>query len=193
MNKKIIGIIGVAIIILASLPNAYGIANTKDKSNTINEKSNDIGFNAINIDETTIEITVNLEQFEFNCVNTAEGLFTTVRLPGYGFSCVQGKAKLPMIRKMVEIPHGSNPELIVTSESWDQISLNELSLPDMILPVQPSVEKIPGAYNDFIVDDVYYSTDEFFPEDIAKIFSEIFIDFPFDYAVATSLGQPYSL
>ncbi len=169
MNKKIIGIIGVAIIILASLPNAYGITNINDKSNTINEKSNDIGFNAINIDETTIEITVNLEQFEFNCVDTAEGLFTTVRLPGYGFSCVQGKAKLPMIRKMVEIPQGSNPELIVTSEYWDHISLYELNLPDMILTAQPSIVKIPGAYNDFIIDDEYYSTDEFIPVDIANI------------------------
>jgi hypothetical protein len=170
MNKKIIGIIGMIIIlILASVTNAFGGANTKGNQIIINDQFNDKEFSVKNIDETTIEIKVNPEEFEFNSVDTAEGLFTTVILPGYGFSSIEGKAKLPMIRKMVEIPHGSNPELIVTSDSWDEISLLELNLLDMILPVQPPVEKIPGDYNDFIMDDVYYSTDEFYPSDIANI------------------------
>ena len=170
MNKRIIGIIGtIFFLILASVTNAFGSANTKVKQITINDQSNDSEFSAINIDETTIEIMVNIEEFEFNSVDIAEGLFATVGLPGYGFSCIEGNAKLPMIRKMVEIPQGSNPELIVTSESWNQISLYELNLPDMILPVQPPVEKTTIDYNDFIVDNVYYSTDEFLPGDIANI------------------------
>ena len=170
MNKKSIGIIGaVIILILASLPNAFGFAYIKVKSNTINEQSNDNEFNAINIDEKTIKITVKLEEFKFDTINTVKGLFSTINLPSFGFSCVKGKAKLPMIRRMIEIPHGSNPKLIVTSESWDQISLHELNLPNMILPVQPSIIKNPGTNNDFTIDNEYYSTDEFGPEDIANI------------------------
>jgi hypothetical protein len=170
MKNKSIGIfVAVFILLLASLPNTFATVTTDIKSVIINEQYNKFGINANNVDKTTIEITVNLDDFEFDFVNTDKGLFTTIELPGYGFSCEIGKAKLPMIRKMVEIPHDSNPELIVTSESWEIISLEELNLPNMILPTQPSVEKINGAQYDFNIDDKYYSTGELIPENIAKV------------------------
>ncbi len=170
MNNKIIVILGVVVIlILASGPNVFGTSNTSMKLYKTNEESIDFGFNAINIDKTTIEITVSLDEFEFDTVYTDKGLFTSVILPGYGFSFENGQAKLPMIRKMVEIPHESDPELIVMSESWDYVTLNELNLYNKILPAQPSVEKNSEYDNEFIIDDNYYSTNEFVPQNIAKI------------------------
>jgi len=170
MNKKNIGIIvAVIILILASLPNVLGISNTPIKLIKINEKSDDLGFNAFNVDKTKIKITLNPDNYEFDIVNTIKGLFTTVKLPGYGFSCVIGQARLPMIRKIVEIPQGSDPELIINSETWNYVSLDEMSLSNMILPSQPSVHKNSETYHEFFLDDIYYSTSQFMPEKFAKI------------------------
>jgi len=170
MNNKNIGIIlAVIILILASLPNVFGIANPPIKVIKINEKSDNLGFNAFNVNKTKILITLNPENYEFDSINTVKGLFTTVRLPGYGFSCVIGQARLPIIRKMVEIPHGSDPELIINSEIWNHVSLDKLSLSNMILPYQPSVHKNSETYTNLFLDDDYYSTSQFMPEKFAKI------------------------
>ncbi|MCK4902226.1 MAG: PKD domain-containing protein [Thermoplasmatales archaeon] len=163
-NVKTINIVvAVAILVLASLPGVFGVTilNNMDESN--------IGFHAVNIDETTIEITVNPGEFEFDTEDTEEGLFATVALSNFVYSLVEGEAKLPAIRKMIEIPQESNPEITVTSTSWDYTSLNELSLPGQIIPAQFSVEKIPGPTGDFVLDDDYYSSNAFLPEVTAKI------------------------
>ena len=170
MNKKNICIAGIIVILIfASLPNVFASTNKQVNQNVTGEPSNNFGCSVVNIDETTIGITINLDQFEFNSVNTNKGLFTNVCLPGYGFSYNIGKARLPLIRKMVEIPHESKPELIVTSESWDFISLDELNLPNIIIPAQPSVEKNSEKSFEFILDDNYYSNFKFLPENIANI------------------------
>ena len=102
----------VVVLVLASLPSAFGLVNIPIKVENVNEQA---GFEAINIDETTIEITVNPGEFEFGSVNTEEGMFATVRLPNYVFTLVKGEAKLPIIRKMIEIPQESNPEIELKS------------------------------------------------------------------------------
>ena len=168
MNKKLIPLFGtILIIILASGPNAF--ANVQIKNYYYNQISNDIGVNAINIDKTTIEIKVKIDDFEFETIDTDKGLFTSVILPGYGFSNSVGQAKLPLIRKMVEIPQGSNPELVVISDSWDCVSLDELNIVSDIIPTQMSIEKESGYYKDLNIDKNYYSKDQFSPDNIAKI------------------------
>jgi len=170
MNSKIFGIIvAVVILILASLPNAFGIESSLIKLNKTNEQFNNSGFKVINIDETTIEILIIPKDFEFDKVNTDKGFFTTIKLPGYGSSYEKGQAKLPIIRKMVEITQKSIPELMVKSEFWEYITLDNLGLPNRILPVQPSVEKNSEIKQEFIIDDEYYSTSEFIPENFANI------------------------
>ena len=96
-------------------------------------------------------------------------MFATITLPNFGFAYVKGEAKLPIIRKIIEIPHGSNPELFISSISWEYTSLNELHLPNRIIPAQQSVEKIPEGSKDFVIDEKYYSTSSFVPENIAEI------------------------
>jgi hypothetical protein len=166
-NTIFVKIIGTVVLLaLASLPSAFGLVNIPVKAVNV---SGQTGFEAINIDETSIEITLNPGEFEFGSVNTEEGIFATLMVPNFVFSLVKGEAKLPIIRRMIEIPQGSNPELTVKSISWEHTSLNELGLPDRIVPAQQSVEKIPEPSVGFVVDEEYYSTDTFTPEIIAKI------------------------
>jgi len=97
--------------------------------------------------------------------------FATIELLDEGFSTNIGQAKLPMMRAMVEIPQGSDPEIAILSESWESTTLSRLNLPDQIIPVQPSVEKDKGTPDsaDFVIDTDFYNQDVFFPIDTVNI------------------------
>jgi len=97
--------------------------------------------------------------------------FATIELLDEGFSTNIGQAKLPMMRAMVEIPQGSDPEIAIVSESWESTTLSRLNLPDQIIPVQPSVEKDKGTPDsaDFVIDTDFYNQDVFFPIDTANV------------------------
>ena len=153
-ESKIAFALLISFILVAALPPSLGVTSVQT-----NEY----------IEQTSIELAFNPGEFEFSDVNTEEGMFATVSLPDVGFDYIEGQAKLPIIRKFVEIPQESNPEIIIDSISWDYISLAELNLPDRIIPAQFSVEKIPQPNDDFVIDDEYYSTNEFLPENIAQI------------------------
>jgi len=117
--------------------------------------------------------SLNLDSFDlsFGTQMRDEEEFATIELSGEGFSTVIGQAKLPIMRAMVEIPQGSDPEITVLSESWESTTLSRLNLPDQIIPVQPSVEKDKGTPDsaDFVIDTDFYNQDVFFPIDTANV------------------------
>ncbi len=121
------------------------------------------------VDETTIELTINSLKFEFGSISTENGMFSTVEIPGKGFTSCVGEAKLPMLKYMLEIPQNAEPEIIIKSIDWDAISLSEIDLPTKIIPFQPSIEKDADTIQDFFINNQYYSTDSFIPKIIAQI------------------------
>ncbi len=123
----------------------------------------------INSFDDSFELSFDLKDFEYEIVSTPDGEFTKVTLGNEPFSYEIGKAKLPVIRRIVEIPQGAIPEIFVDSISWEYTSLHEMNLPNMIIPSQFSTEKIPESQNEFVIDQDYYLTNSFFPEEIAKI------------------------
>jgi len=170
MNNKILSLlIAIVLIILAIVPNAFAYSDISVKSNILNEKDSLKPISVKNIDEITIQIIINIDEFEFETVSTDNGFFTSINLPGHGFSSNIGKPRLPIIRKMIEIPNDSEPELSVISESWNKVYLDELNLYNKIIPAQVSIEKKPLSNSEFIIDDNYYSKNEFLPETIADI------------------------
>lgn len=123
----------------------------------------------LTFDEPTIELTIEHPIFDFGSIQTEEGDFATIELEDEGFTTTIGEARVPMIRNMVEIPYGANPEIVIESVSWESTSLKELGLSGRILPVQPSVVKMPGDSEDFIINNDYYANNAFTPSDIAKV------------------------
>lgn len=122
-----------------------------------------------NVDASTIDLTVYTPAIEFGSTYTNGEKFATLELPNEGFTIVQGEAQIPVLRRMVEIPQGANADIVVQSVSWRYTSLKELGLPQRVLPVQPSLIKIPGATQNFVISEKYYSTNAFTPSNIAKI------------------------
>jgi len=121
------------------------------------------------IDENRIEIIVNPQTIDFSTIEKNGEKFASLELYGEGFTTIKGEAKLPVIRKMVEIPQKADPRIFVKSISWTYTSLENLKLPNKIIPLQPSVVKLPSTSSDFIIDEKYYANNAFIPNDIVKI------------------------
>jgi hypothetical protein len=118
-----------------------------------------------------LELTVTVPGFAFENVDTRQGSFARLSLDGCGATTVTGQAVLPVIRRMVEIPHGAKPVVTGVSAGFRAYELASLGIPHRLLPVQPPVEKVPGALEDapFILSADYYGTDAFLPEGVASL------------------------
>jgi hypothetical protein len=166
-NSKVIKVaLAVAVLILSLFPSSLGFISISTNPKNFFENTY---FKALNLDETTIKITVNPEEFNFGSIKSEKGMFATVKIPNFAFKLVKGEAKLPIIRRMIEIPYETDPVIKVSSISWETTSLSELNLPDRIIPAQQSIEKIPQQADDFVIDEEYYLQNSFVPKDIASI------------------------
>jgi len=145
------------VVILCSVLLATSTVAIKPDSN----KNNQI--------DKPLEIIINNLDFKYATIQTNLGSFADIEVTGEGLTTDIGKAKLPMIRRLIEIPYGSEPEIIVKSISWKTTSLKELNLPDRIIPLQPSAQKNDKPSDDIIIDEYYYSTNEYTPKDAATV------------------------
>jgi hypothetical protein len=67
--------------------------------------------------------------------------FTQLHIAGYGFSTKVGEPKLPVLKKLIEIPLNADVEVFITHKSFKEFSLDDFNLHDHIIPVQPSLSK----------------------------------------------------
>lgn len=104
-------------------------------------------------------------------VVTDRGPFTRLRLPGYGQTPVVGEALLPVIREFVELPFAATPTVRVSEVERATATLASLGIEHPLMPVQPPVEKIPGALEraDLVLEEAYYGSDAFHPSDGARV------------------------
>ena len=133
------------------------------------ERGNNLEIVVENIDLTRIHISSMIPDFQFSIVDIEDDKFTSIELIDAGQNTIEGQAKLPVIRRMIEIPQGSIPQIQMISESWESISLSDLNMPSRVIPIQPSLMKPESDENDFVIDENYYDTDAFFPEEKVKV------------------------
>jgi hypothetical protein len=165
-NKKIIFVVGAAVMLL--LVTSGGAIGANNASNKIRTK--DV-FEIRNVDFSKIELRINPPKIDFATKYENGQKYTVLEMMDEGWTNVEGEACLPVLRRMIEIPQGANLEILIESISWKQISLKDLNLPASIIPVQPSVIKIPGATEPFVINEAYYTNNVFTPSVIVKIVS----------------------
>jgi hypothetical protein len=104
-------------------------------------------------------------------LETKGGVFNQLSIPEYGITNVIGEPKLPVIRKMVQIPYGAEVGVEVIASQVSEKSLEDLGITHRIIPVQPPIPKIEGAWEkaEFVIHEDFYQTDQFSPTQVAKI------------------------
>jgi hypothetical protein len=102
---------------------------------------------------------------------TEAGSFSLISLLDHGASTVAGEPNLPVMTRMVQIPFGAEVSVSLEDFQVTERSLQELGMADRIVPVQPSVPKIEGAWEEagFVIDQEVYQRDTFLPEERVKL------------------------
>ncbi|MCK4403954.1 MAG: hypothetical protein KAW02_02575 [candidate division Zixibacteria bacterium] len=103
-------------------------------------------------------------------VATKGGIFNRLSIPECGITNVIGEPNLPMLRKMIQIPYGAEVDVEVISSEFEEKSLEELGILNRIIPIQPPIPKIEGAWEaaEFVIHEAAYQTNSFYPTELAK-------------------------
>lgn len=104
-------------------------------------------------------------------VQSKGGSYSRIALPGGGHFGQPGEPGLPALRYLVEVPPGGALKVELSPSSLQTYSLDQLGLHAPLLPVQPPVEKIPGAEDlaVFVKDAKLYAQDGFFPAERVRV------------------------
>jgi hypothetical protein len=98
--------------------------------------------------------------------------YTRLSGDGYGHRAVMGQPDLPVLRRDVEIPFGASASLEVVRADYREVRLADLSLPVVVLPLQPSQPKCGESLAFIAPTDPIYAADSFFPAAPAAISAE---------------------
>ncbi|MBN1921858.1 MAG: hypothetical protein JW892_11470 [Anaerolineae bacterium] len=115
-------------------------------------------------DATAVTLTASLPGAFAQDVTVAGQRFSQLFGEGYVASSAIGSPDLPVLRQDVEIPFGAEVTLEVVDIAFTETTLAALGL-QTIYPVQPSVEKVPGAQEatPFALDEAAYARDAWSP------------------------------
>ncbi|MBN1296293.1 hypothetical protein JXA80_05900, partial [bacterium] len=114
-----------------------------------------------------VEIDVDIDGLQSQEVKTKAGVFTRLMFDGDAYRGEIGSPRLPVIRKMVEVPYGAEINLEYTPRAIKTLDLGRHPL----IPVQAPVEKVPGAREaaPFLIDQSLYGQDRFLSQPEVRI------------------------
>jgi len=130
------------------------------------------GSNDLKVNESSyalLNVTNSLSDIQFMQVKTREGYFTLFNINDYGYSDVVGSPKLPVIKKLIEVPLNATYELEVLNENFIEINLADYDISDLMMPAQPPLSKNIDNPEDevFVFDQNAYMVNDFWgPERI---------------------------
>jgi len=124
----------------------------------------------ISSDLNHINLKVDIENIHTsNTIQNGQN-YTTLTISNTHSSGLVGEPLIPVIRKIVEVPHGAEVEIQAAAlEEYQRFITNRL------YPVQPSVLKIPGVTEEFTIDNSAYLSGIIYGEQIVKITDSGFI------------------
>ena len=112
-----------------------------------------------------------VSDIRFVRVKTNEGIFTLFNVKDYGYRLVEGYPKLPVIKKLIEVPLGATYEIKVLSKTAKEINLSDYNISDFVIPAQPPLPKSIDNPDDveFIYNKAAYQVNDFVGSELVKV------------------------
>jgi len=144
---------------------------------TINLKAGDIKVKAgeakLAVEENSyskLKFTNDFTKLTYRTVKTEKGSFTELDVPEYGSSNTLGLPKLPMLKKLIEVPFGATVKVNVISYTVKEYKLSDYGITNQLMPAQPSVSKdVKKKLPDFVQDLAFYATDQFNSDELVTV------------------------
>jgi hypothetical protein len=157
--KKVLSI-GVVFLLLLNVVIAQQVKIHDSGNNSFSVVSSNTG-------QITMDISFNDISF-FN-VQSSEGEFCEIVVPGYSNTQQHGLPKLPVLRRIIEVPHGASLYVKVINKESEEVSLESLGMQHRIIPAQPPVAKSNTAPQDLVINHDTYAQDAFFNSNPAAV------------------------
>jgi len=118
-----------------------------------------------------LTFTSDISSMLFRDIQTKLGDFTELYIPGYGYGTDIGDPKLPVARKLIEIPVNATPEILVTHAEYTDYSLAELGIDYQVIPLQASVSKAITDPDEipFVINAESYLENQFFGSPLVSL------------------------
>ena len=127
-------------------------------------------FKIVNQSTSSLEVKANVHSFNNLEVATSVGSFNELSIPGFTFSNDAGLPKVPVIRKVIEVPLGAHVTLTFKNGSYKEYSLAQLGINHPLFPCQPSVSKQADLNSlPFVYNQEAYQKDAWLYDDRAKV------------------------
>ncbi|MBD3302949.1 MAG: hypothetical protein GF346_10920, partial [Candidatus Eisenbacteria bacterium] len=111
-------------------------------------------------DRDAVRYRVEVGELATMDVETPEGTFTRLLIPGFHTSKREGAPELPMMNRLIEIPHGAEARIEVLSVETRDLVLADLGVEHPLFPTQPSMPKSADPETwPFVLDPATYATD----------------------------------
>ncbi|MCD4734636.1 MAG: hypothetical protein K8R53_01210, partial [Bacteroidales bacterium] len=128
-------------------------------------------FEILQNDYYKLQLQSSCNEFSFVNVKTKEGVFIQMNVPEYGYSIAEGEPKLPVLKKLIEVPVFAEFGIEIISSSFVEKDLIDYGISLPVIPAQPPLSKNiedPDAV-DFIVNWDSYQKDEFLGEELVEV------------------------
>lgn len=128
----------------------------------------------INVTEnsyTLINLNSTVSDIKFLKVETNEGFFTLFNINNYGYSVMEGDPKLPVLKKLIEVPVNATFEISVNAQNYKEFNLIDYGIENYIMPAQPPLSKSIDNPEDveFIYNQATYQIDDYFGQELIKV------------------------
>ncbi|MBN2175147.1 MAG: hypothetical protein JW731_13515, partial [Bacteroidales bacterium] len=139
-----------------------------------NIKVDENGSNKLKIKENTysaLRLDNTISDLNFYNVKTNEGDFILYTIPEYGYSIMEGEPKLPVMKKLIEVPLNAKFEYEVITKNFKEIDLSSHGIENYMIPAQPPVSKSIDNPEDlpFIFNQQLYQVDAFYNQELVKV------------------------
>jgi hypothetical protein len=117
-----------------------------------------------------IEFSNTVSDLNFVEVKTRDGYFTLFNITDYGYSMDIGNPKLPVLKRLIEVPLNATFEIEVISESYQEFNLLDYGIDKNVFPAQPSLSKSDDPENvEFVYNEANYQVNGFIGQELIKV------------------------
>ncbi len=111
-----------------------------------------------------------VSDINFFNVKTKKGNFVQLQIENFGYTMKIGDPKLPVLKKIIEVPEGATIKIDVTKSTFKDYNLSDFGIKDFMMPAQKSVEKSKDPYfEDFVFNTAVYQKDSFLGQDLVSV------------------------
>jgi hypothetical protein len=153
--------------IIAILGFGYNANGQDIKLNNLYESEFVISHN----DYSNLNFSNTLSDVSFFNIKTSKGTFQQINAEGYGHTNLVGQPKLPVLKRLIEVPLNSNISIKILNQNFEEYSLSDFGIQNKIIPAQASISKsIDDPQDlDFVIDESVYATDDFLSSELVSV------------------------